>query len=137
MVAINASREVSAPTSRVWQIVADVDNEPTYWHGTKAVRNIRKSGNIIEREVTIAFRDSKCLQTVVLNPERSVEIAITDGPMKGTKKLTLTPVGDKTRIDAAWDVKLAGFLGMFTGMVKKHIAEGTEDALERIAKAVE
>ena len=83
MVAINASREISAPISRVWQIVADVDNEPTYWHGTKAVRNIRKSGNIIEREVTIAFRDSKCLQTVVLNPERSVEIAITDGPMKG------------------------------------------------------
>jgi carbon monoxide dehydrogenase subunit G len=137
MVAINASREVSAPISRVWQTVADVDNEPSYWHGTKAVRNIRKSGNTIEREVTIAFRDSKCLQTVVLNPERSVEIAITDGPMKGTKKLTLTPVGDKTRIDVAWDVKLAGFLGMFTGMVKKHIAEGTEDALERIAKAVE
>jgi hypothetical protein len=36
-----------------------------------------------------------------------------------------------------WDIKLAGFLGMFTGMVKKHIGEGTDDALERIAKAVE
>lgn len=137
MVIINASRELSAPVSRVWKVVSDVDNEPKYWHGTKTVRNIGKSGNTIEREVKIAFRDSRCLQTVVLYPEKSVEITITEGPMKGTKKITLTPLGEKTRIDATWDIKLAGFLGMFTGMVRKHIAEGTEDALDRIAKAVE
>ena len=137
MVAINASREIAAPVSRVWQIVSDVDNEPKYWLGTKTVKNIRKSGNTIEREVTIAFRDSLCRQTVVLDPEKSVEITITEGPMKGTKKVTLSPVGEMTRIDAIWDIKLAGFLGMFSGMIKKHIAEGTEDALDRIAKAVE
>lgn len=137
MATINASREVSAPLDRVWEIVADVDNEPQYWHGTKTVKNISKSGNTIEREVTIAFKDSKCRQTVVLNPKKSVDIAITDGPLKGTKVVTLSPSGDKTRIDVVWEIKLTGFLGMFTGMVKKHIAEGTEEALERIAKAVE
>lgn len=137
MVAFDAEREVSASLDRVWEIIGDVDNEPRYWHGTKTVKNISKSGNVIEREVTIAFRDSRCRQTVVLNPKRSVEIAITDGPMKGTKKVFLEPAGEKTRIRVAWDIKLAGFLGMFSGMVKKHIAEGTEEALERIAKAVE
>ena len=137
MATISASREVSAPSDKVWDIVADVDNEPQYWHGTKTVKNIRKSGNTIEREVTIAFKDSKCRQTVVLNPKKSVEIAITDGPLKGTKTVTLSPSGERTRIDVVWDIKLVGFLGMFTGMVKKHIAEGTEEALARIAKAVE
>jgi carbon monoxide dehydrogenase subunit G len=137
MAIISASREVSAPLDKVWDIVADVDNEPQYWHGTKTVKNISKSGNTIEREVTIAFKDSKCRQTVVLNPKKSVEIAITDGPLKGTKVVTLNSSGDKTRIDVVWDIKLVGFLGMFTGMVKKHIAEGTEEALTRIAKAVE
>jgi carbon monoxide dehydrogenase subunit G len=137
MATINASREISAPLDRVWDIVADVDNEPEYWHGTKTVKNISRSGNIIEREVTIAFKDSRCRQTVVLNPKKSVEITITEGPLKGTKAVTLSPSGDKTRIDVVWDIKLAGFLGMFTGMVKKHIAEGTDEALERIAKAVE
>jgi carbon monoxide dehydrogenase subunit G len=87
--------------------------------------------------VTIAFRDSRCRQTVVLNPKQSVEITITDGPMKGTKKIFLEPEGEKTTIRVAWDIKLAGFLGMFSGMVKKHISEGTDEALERIAKAVE
>ena len=137
MATIKASREVSAPVDRVWDIVADVDNEPEYWHGTKSVKNISETGNTIEREVTIAFKDSKCLQTVVLNPKKSVQIMITEGPMKGTKVVTLIPSGDKTKIDVVWDIKLAGFLGIFTGMVKKHIAEGTDEALERIAKAVE
>lgn len=137
MVTINTSREVSAPVDLVWDIVADVDNEPQYWHGTKTVKNISKNGNTIEREVTIAFKDSKCRQKVVLNPKQSVDISITDGPLRGTKVVTLSPSGEKTRIDVVWDIKLAGFLGMFTGMVKKHIAEGTEEALARIAKAVE
>jgi carbon monoxide dehydrogenase subunit G len=137
MVTINASHEVSAPLDRVWHVVADIDNEPQYWHGTKAVKNISRNGNVIEREVTIAFKDSKCRQTVVLNPKKSIEITIRDGPMKGTKVVTLNPSGDRTRIDVMWQIKLAGFLGMFSGMVKKHIAEGTEEALARIGKAVE
>jgi ribosome-associated toxin RatA of RatAB toxin-antitoxin module len=138
MVTINASREVSASPDRVWEIVADVDNEPQYWHGTKTVKNISKAGNKIEREVTIAFKDSKCRQTVVLNPKKSIEIMITEGPIKGTKTVMLSSSGNlKTRIDVVWNIKLAGLLGMFTGMIRKHIAEGTEEALARIAKAVE
>jgi ribosome-associated toxin RatA of RatAB toxin-antitoxin module len=138
MSTINASREVSAPLGRTWEIVADVDNEPQYWHGTKTVKNISKSGNKIEREVTIAFRDSKCRQTILLNPQKSIEIMITDGPIRGTKTVTLSPLGNlKTRIDVVWNIKLARFLGVFTGMLKRHIAEGTDEALARIAKAVE
>jgi carbon monoxide dehydrogenase subunit G len=137
MVTVKASREVSAPIDRVWGIVADVDNEPQYWHGTKAVKNISKSGNTIEREVIIAFKDSRCRETVVLNPNKSVEITITEGPMKGFKVVKLSSSGNKTLVDVVWDIKLAGFLGMFTGMVKKHIAKGSDEALERIAKAVE
>lgn len=137
MVEIYATREVSAPVDRVWDIVADVDNEPRYWHGTKQVKNILKTGNVIEREVIIAFKDSRCRQTVVLDPKKSIEIKITEGPMRGTKTLTLNPLGERTRIDVTWDFRLTGILGMFTGMVKKHVAEGTEEALDRIANAVE
>ena len=138
MITVNASREVSAPLERIWDIVADVDNEPTYWRGTKTVKNISKAENKIEREVTIAFKDSKCRQTVLLTPKKSVEIMITQGPIRGTKTVLLDPLDNhKTRIDVVWNVKLTGFLGLFTGVVKRHIAEGTDEALFRIAKAVE
>ena len=102
------------------------------------MKNIRKAGNKIDREVILAFKDSKCSQTVVLNPKKSVEIMITEGPIKGTKTVVLNPSDNhKTRIDVVWNIKLAGILGVFTGMVKRHIAKGTDEALARIAKAVE
>jgi uncharacterized protein YndB with AHSA1/START domain len=47
MITINASREISAPLDRIWNIVADVDNEPEYWRSTKTVKNISKTGNNI------------------------------------------------------------------------------------------
>jgi ribosome-associated toxin RatA of RatAB toxin-antitoxin module len=138
MITVNASREMSAPVDRIWNIIADVDNEPTYWRGTKTVKNIHKAENKIEREVTIAFKDSKCRQTVLLNPKKSVEIMITQGPIRGSKTVLLNPLDNhKTRIDVVWNIKLTGFLGLFTVMVKRHIAEGTDEALVRIAKAVE
>ena len=138
MITFNASREISASIDRIWNVVADVDNEPKYWRGTKTVKNISKAENKIEREVTIAFKDSKCRQIVLLNPKKSVEIMITQGPIRGTKTVLLNPLENrKTRVDVVWNIKLSGLLGVFTGMVKKHIVEGTNEALFRIAKAVE
>ncbi len=138
MITINISREISAPIDRIWNIVADVDNEPKYWHGTKTVKNISKDNNKIEREVTIAFKDSKCRQTVLLNPNKSVEIIITQGPIKGTKTIMLHPLDNhKTRIDVVWKIKLTGFLSVFTAMAKGHISKGTDEAVVRIAEAVE
>ena len=138
MITINTSREISASLDRIWNIIADVDNEPKYWHGTKTVKNISRDNNRIEREVTIAFKDSKCRQTVLLNPNKSVEIIITEGPIKGTKMVMLHPLDNrKTRIDVVWKIKLTGFLSIFSGMVKGHISKGTDEALVRIAEADE
>ncbi len=137
MATVNVSREIAAPLNKVWAVISDVDNEAQYWHGTKSVKNISKEGNVIKREVVIAFKDSKTLQTVTLNPQTSVETKITEGPIAGTRLVKLSSSNDITKVDVTWDFKLGGFLGMFSGMVKKHINEGTEQALERIAKAVE
>ena len=138
MVAIQVSREIIAPIDKVWDIVADVDREPQFWRGTKSIKNIKKKDNIIERNVVISFRNSVCKQIVTINPKKSVEISIIEGPMKGTKNIIINDIGNnKTRIDVEWDIQIAGFLGMFTRMVKRHISEGTDEALERISKTVE
>jgi carbon monoxide dehydrogenase subunit G len=137
VIAIQVSRELAAPLDKVWEIIADVDREPEFWYGTKSIKNTKKIGKIIEREVVISFRNSICKEIVTLDPKKSVKISIIDGPMKGTKNIMINDVGNnKTRIDVEWDIKLAGFLGMFTRMVKKHISEGTEEALERISKTL-
>jgi carbon monoxide dehydrogenase subunit G len=132
MVQIQASIEINAPIDKVWNIVSDLDSEPKFWRGTKEVRNISKDGNTITREVIIAFKDSKCMQTVTLYPKEKIQVQFTKGIIEGTKTITLIPLENKIRLDALWDVKLSGMMGMFTGMIKKHIQSGTEQALQSI-----
>ena len=132
MVQIQASIEIDAPIDKVWDIVSDLDSEPKFWRGTKEVRNITKEGNTITREVTIAFKDSKCMQKVTLYPKQKIEVQFTKGIIEGSKIISLTRQENKTRLDALWDMKLSGMLGMFTGMIKKHIQSGTEQALQSI-----
>jgi len=132
MVQIQASIEIDSSIDKVWSLVSDLDSEPKFWRGTKEVRNISKEGNVITREVTIAFKDSKCMQTVTLHPKEKIQVQFTKGIIEGSKTITLVPLENKTRLDVAWDMKLSGMMGMFTGMVKKHIQSGTEQALESI-----
>ena len=134
MVRIEVSKEINAPIEKVWKIASDIDNEPKYWHGTKSVKNLNVTGNTITREVVIAFKNSKCMETVVLNPMKSIAVQITEGPMKGSKTITLNDINGKTKVDVVWDIKLSGMMSMFTGMMKGHIEQGTKDALERISE---
>lgn len=137
MAEIQASVEINAPLDRVWEIVSDLDNEPTFWKGTKEVRNISKEGNMINREITIAFKDKKCLQKVTLFPKEKIEALFTKGIIDGKKTIFLSEHEAKTTLETIWDIKLSGMMGMFTGMVKKHIKSGTEQALESIKEKAE
>jgi len=51
MCVLHASRDITASLDSVWDVIADIDREPEFWHGTKSIKNISKTGNIIEREV--------------------------------------------------------------------------------------
>ena len=137
MTEILASVEINASVEKVWNIISDLDNEPKFWKGTKEVKNISKENNIVTREVIIAFKDSKCMQTVTLYPKEKIHAEFTKGIINGTKTVSLKPQGNSTTLEAAWDIKLSGMMGMFTGMVKKHIQSGTEQALESIKQEAE
>jgi hypothetical protein len=138
MVNFHTSRKINAPVSDVWGILSDIDSEPEFWHGTKSIKNISRSGNTVEREVVIAFRNSICKETVTIDPMKSVTTDITEGPLKGKKTVVINADGENACVvDVEWDIRLSGFMGIFSKMVKKHILEGTNDALERISKAAE
>ena len=138
MVNFHTSKKINAPISNVWGILSDTDREPEFWHGTKSIKNISKSGNTVEREVVIAFKNSVCKETVTIEPMQSVTTEITEGSLKGKKTVVINADGEKACVvDVEWDIRLSGFMGIFTKMVKKHILEGTDDALDRLSKAVE
>ena len=137
MAIIEASIQINAPLEKVWEIVSDIDNEPKFWKGTKSTRNISREGDTITREITIAFRDQKCLQDVKVQPKKKIDAVFTKGIIEGVKTVELIPQDEKTTIETKWDIKLSGMMGMFTGMLKKHIRSGTEQALQNIKEEAE
>jgi carbon monoxide dehydrogenase subunit G len=137
MAKIQSEVEINAPIDKVWEIVSDIDNEPKFWKGTKSVRNISKEENVVNREITIAFKDKKCLQEVTFYPKEKIHAQFTKGIIEGTKTISLTPEDGFTKLEAIWDIKLSGMMGIFTGMVKKHIQSGTEQALQSIKESLE
>ena len=134
---IKTSIIINSSQEKIWNVISDIDNEPKFWKGTKDVKNISKDGNHISREITIAFRDQKCLQEVTITPKESIKAVFTKGVIVGEKILTLKNMNNSCELEAVWDVKLSGKMGMFTGIIKKHIKSGTEQALQEIKKDVE
>jgi len=137
MTEINAAVIINSNIDKIWDIISDINNEPEFWKGTKSIRNISQEGNTTKREITIAFKDKKCLQDVTLYPKEKVEAVFTKGIINGRKTVTVKQTDNGCKLEANWDIKLSGMMGMFTGMIKKHIQSGTEQALIEIKREVE
>jgi len=134
---ITVSVDLNVSIDKVWDIISDLDNEPKFWKGTKEIRNISSNENIVKREVTIAFRDQKCMQEITILPKQKIEAKFTKGIIIGKKILNLKETQIGCNLEVIWEIKLSGMMGMFTGMITKHIQSGTEQALQAIKQEVE
>ena len=129
--------EVNSTIEKVWEVISDIDNEPRFWKGTKEVKTLSKEGNVIKREITIAFRDQKCLQEIQLKPKEEIKATFTKGILDGTKIITLITKNNAVILETTWDIKLSGKMNMFTAIIKNHIKSGTEQAMKSIKEEIE
>ena len=145
---IKVSRELSGPIDQVWNIVSDIDNETKYWPTFKTINNINMTAinmtaNITEREVTLLtgpLGETTTHQFVTVNSEQFVvETNITEGPVTGTRVLTLSPSSNTntTKIDVFWNVDLSGIPIFGRSFAKDGIMRTTEQALSNIAAEIE
>ncbi|MDB9722044.1 SRPBCC family protein [Nitrosopumilus sp.] len=137
MAIIVVKAEVNSTVEKVWEVISDIDNEPRFWKGTKEVKTLSKEGDVIKREITIAFRDQKCLQEIQLKPKEEIKAKFTKGILDGTKIITLTPKNNTVILETTWDIKLSGKMNMFTAIIKNHIKSGTEQAMKSIKEEIE
>ena len=137
MAIIVVQAEVNSTIEKVWEVISDIDNEPRFWKGTKEVKTLSKEGNVIKREITIAFRDQKCLQEIQLKPKEEIKATFTKGILHGTKIITLIPKNNAVILETTWDIKLSGKMNMFTAIIKNHIKSGTEQAMKSIKEEIE
>lgn len=138
MVQISAFKIIKANKQIIWKIISDVDKDPNYWYGIKEVRNLRKEHDVLERETVSAFRKSTCLEIVKFKEDTQIEFNIIRGPFLGTKTLKLSKNSESScKLEAIWDIKIRWPMSIFILMVKRHILNGTKEALDRIAQRCE
>jgi carbon monoxide dehydrogenase subunit G len=138
---INVTRDISAPADKVWNVISNVDNETQYWYTFKEIKNINRTGNTIEREVTISAgpQNNTSHQIVTLYPEQmKINTNLTQGLVTGSRNLEIEPVSDnKSRLNAIWNIDLSAIPIIGRGFAENGIKQTTEEALSRIAQAVE
>lgn len=138
MVTIAEAREVDASVDDVWDIICNVDKDPEYWNGLTSIRNIRREGNLIEREVVVGFMGRKGTQRIELRPKKSIHLTMTDGPLRGSREIKLVPLGERrTKIDVSWNIQFSAIPDFAQGFVRSRLEEGTREALDRIAKVAQ
>ena len=59
MARIEKTVTIAADPETVWSLASALDREPEIWKGTKSVRTLSANGNVVERAVTLAFRERK------------------------------------------------------------------------------
>ena len=141
MIRIAKTRETNASVDRVWDVISNLDNEKKYWTLIKNIKVLSTNGNTIERETTIMrgpMGNVKSLQTLVLDPKKSLILKMRKGPLIGNRKVALNPSGKGgTRIDVTWEFEPLGIPKFAHSFVKNNISTVTENALIQILKDAE
>ncbi len=138
---INATKIVNASKDKVWNIISNMDKNPDYWP-ISIVKNISKTNNTVEREVTIPappFMDNKAHQMITINPEQYTVIENqTQGVAAGVKTISLVQVGNdanKTEVSIVWNLDLSKIPGFGKGFAKDGMSNSVDEALNKIANA--
>ena len=136
MVEIKIRLQINAPTEKVWNIISDINDDPKFWKGTTAIRNLAKDDNVITREVTIGKVD-RCLQTVTLFPKEGIHIRWTKGSITGTKDLILVPMSNTTYLEVVLQYKLSGMTRFLSGKITKDLQHEADQAVKLIKEKAE
>ncbi|WP_458744415.1 hypothetical protein [Candidatus Nitrosocosmicus sp. T] len=138
---INATKIVNTSKDKVWNIISDVDKNSDYWP-ISIVKNINKSNNTVEREVTVPappFMNNKAYQIITIIPEQYTVIENqTRGAVTGVKTISLLQTGtdvNRTEISVIWNLDMSKIPGIGKGFAKDGINNSVEEALNKIVNA--
>ncbi len=137
VIKILKTRQVAASIDQTWGAISNLRNERRYWPVIKDTKVHRRTVNTIEREATIMrgpLGDVKSVQTILMDPKKSLTLKMTRGPLIGTRKIILDSLGtNRTRVDITWEFDLESIPRFAESFVKDRITQVTEDALQQMA----
>jgi len=134
---IHASREASTSVDRLWKLITNLSTDPT-WNQVNTMKVIKKTGNTIEAVTTVGPQNANAHEIITLHPKQSVVTNVTQGPITGSRVVTLSPLpGNKTNIDVLWNVDMSGIPFFVKGFAKDGFTKVTEEAVNRLTQAAD
>ncbi|PWU80558.1 MAG: hypothetical protein DLM72_11640 [Candidatus Nitrosopolaris wilkensis] len=131
---IHSSRDVSASIDRLWNTITNLGND-TAWNQVDTMKITKKTGNIIEADTTVGPQNAKSHEIIMLHPKQSVVTNVTQGPITGSRVVTLSPLPEnKTKIDVLWSIDMSGIPFFAKGFAKDGFTKATEGALNRLTQ---
>jgi len=132
---IHSSREVSASVDKVWGTITNLSNDTT-WNQVNSMKVIKKTGSTIEADTTVGPQNANAHEIITLHPKQSVVTNVTQGPITGSRVVTLSPLpGNKTNIDVLWNIDMSGIPFFAKGFAKDGFTKATEQSLNRLVQA--
>jgi hypothetical protein len=132
---IHSSRQVSVSVDKVWNTVTSLSADPT-WNQADSMKVVKKTGNTVEADTTVGPQNANAHEIITFHPKQSVVTNITQGPITGSRVVTLSPLSaNKTNIDVLWNVDMSGIPFFAKGFAKDGFTKATEQALDKLIQA--
>lgn len=132
---IHSTRIVSASVDRLWNTIASLVSD-TARNQVDTMKIIKKTGNTIEIDTTVGPQNAKSHEIITLHPKQSVVTNVTQGPITGSRVVTLTPLStNKTNNDVLWNIDMSWVPFFAKGFAKDGFTKATEQALNSLTQA--
>src|SRR5574337_1579072 len=136
MVKIKVRSRIDVSRDIIWNVISDLDNDAYFWRGITSTRVLSKNGNKLIREVILGD-DNPCIQDIVAWPVEKIRIRWIRGGIKGTKDITLLPLGEATLIEVQMNYEFPGVGNLDSKLLAKLFQNESELGVELIKKTSE
>ncbi|MES2154639.1 MAG: SRPBCC family protein [bacterium] len=133
---------LSAPPSKVFAVLTDLDNAPkwmpaiqkTEWvKGTKvAVGNVWRETRLAGKRTLVAD-----ILVVAAEPDRTLELHVDAKPFRMELRFALAPEGKGTKVEYSCHGQGKGLMALLTGPIMAQVEKQDDDLLRRFKAYVE
>ena len=115
----------------LWKIISNTAAIPKYWHGTRWMKHIVGNRYMIR----FAFPAKGYVDCLYNTTTMTVRETYIKGPFKGEKRISVVQGNGNAVLKVEWDIQYSFPFFMFASMMRKHMSEGTRNAMGRIVEA--
>lgn len=142
MASMTYSTEFEARPETVFNVMDDIEQAKNWLGSLIEIEALTDGGNRVGAKTRHVYEENgrhieMIEETLIYDPNRRMKIEGKNDQMYITAEYTLTPIGDKTRIDYSVTMKLKGWMRILTPIMMRISCKKVEEDFSRLKALVE